>query len=128
VVSARWVAGHQILTAGGDGTARLWDGATGQLRQIYEGGSQLLADATLSPDGLVMAGGADGLLRFWDATSGRLLWALQAHTLQLIGVHVEGRDIVTRGFGGELSRWTLPGSEQVIEACGDHERCAIMHP
>ena len=127
VVSARWVAGHQILTAGGDGTARLWDGATGQLRQIYEGGSQLLADATLSPDGLVMAGGADGLLRFWDATSGRLLWALQAHTSQLIGVHVEGRDIVTRGFGGELSRWTLPGSEQVIEACGDHERCAIVH-
>jgi WD40 repeat protein len=128
VFSARWVAGHQILTAGGDGTARLWDGSTGQLRQIYEGGSQLLADATLSPDGLVMAGGADGLLRFWDATSGRLLWALQAHTSQLIGVHVEGRDIVTRGFGGELSRWTLPGFEQVIGACGDQERCAIMHP
>jgi hypothetical protein len=74
-----------------------------------------------------MAGGVDGLLRFWDAASGRLLWALQAHKSQLIGVHVEGRDIVTRGFGGELSRWTLPRSEQVIEACGDHERCAIVH-
>jgi WD40 repeat protein len=127
VVSARWVAGHQILTAGGDGTARLWDGSTGQLRQTYQGGSRFLADATLAPDGLVMAGGADGLLRFWDAASGRLLWALQAHKSQLIGVHVEGRDIVTRGFGGELSRWTLPRSEQVIEACGDHERCAIVH-
>jgi WD40 repeat protein len=128
VFSARWVAGHQILTAGGDGTARLWDGSTGQLRQIYRGSSRFLADATLVPDGLVMAGGADGLLRFWDAASGRMLWALQAHKSQLIGVHVEGRDIVTRGFGGELSRWTLPRSEQVIEACGDQERCAIMQP
>jgi len=127
VLSARWVAGNQILTAGSDGTARLWDGSTGQLRQIYQGGSRFLADATLAPDGLVMAGGADGLLRFWDAASGRLLWAFQAHKSQLIGVHVEGRDIVTRGFGGELSRWTLPGSEQVIEACGDHERYATVH-
>jgi WD40 repeat protein len=40
VFSARWVAGSRILTAGGDGTARLWDGATGQLRQIYRGGSR----------------------------------------------------------------------------------------
>jgi WD40 repeat protein len=78
VLSARWVAGSQILTAGSEGTARLWDGSTGQLRQIYQGGSRFLADATLAPDGLVMAGGADGLLRFWDAASGRLLWALQA--------------------------------------------------
>jgi WD40 repeat protein/serine/threonine protein kinase len=128
VASARWVAGHQILTAGSDGTARLWDGSKGQLRQIYQGGAGFLADATLTPDGLVMAGGADGLLRFWDAASGRLLWALHAHTSRLLGVHVEGRDIVTRGFGGELSRWTLPGAEQVIEACGDHERCTIVHP
>jgi len=128
VFSARWVAGNQILTAGGDGTAQLWDASTGQLRQVYRGGSRFLADATLTPDGLVIAGGADGLLRFWDATSGRLLWALQAHKSRLIGVHVEGRDIVTRGFSGELSRWTLPRSEQVIEACDGQERCAIMQP
>jgi serine/threonine protein kinase/WD40 repeat protein len=126
VVSARWVAGHQILTAGEDGTARLWDGVTGQLRQLYQGGSRSLADATLAPGGLVIGGGADGLLRFWDAASGRLIWAFPAHKSRLIGVHVEGRDIVTRGFGGELSRWTLPSPEQVIGACGDQERCAIM--
>jgi WD40 repeat protein/serine/threonine protein kinase len=126
VFSARWVAGRQILTAGADGTARLWDGSTGQLRQVYRGGSRYLTDAALTPDGLVIAGGADGLLRFWDADSGRSLWALQAHKSQLVGVHVEGHDLVTRGFSGDLSRWTLPRSEQVIEACDDRERCAIM--
>jgi WD40 repeat protein len=128
VFSARWVAGHQILTAGADGTARLWDGSTGQLRQTYRGGSRLLADATLSPDGLVIAGGIDGLLRFWDVASEHLLWTLPAHKSQIIGIHIEGRDIVTRGFSGDLSRWTLPSSEKVIEACDGQARCAIMQP
>jgi WD40 repeat protein/serine/threonine protein kinase len=127
IFSARWVAGDRILTAGGDGTARLWDGSTGQLRQIYRGSSRLLADATLSPDGLlIMAGGGDGVLRFWDPASGRLLWSLQAHKSHLIGIHVEGADIVTRGFAGELSRWTLPNPEHAIEACGAQQRCAII--
>jgi hypothetical protein len=53
VFSARWVVGGQILTAGDDGTARLWDGATGKLRHVYREGSRILADATLTPDGLV---------------------------------------------------------------------------
>jgi WD40 repeat protein len=72
VFTARFVGdGHAILTAGGDGTARLWDGMTGQLRQVYRGSSRFLADATLTPDGsMVVAGDADGLLRFWDAARG----------------------------------------------------------
>jgi WD40 repeat protein/serine/threonine protein kinase len=127
VFSARWIAGGRIITAGGDSTARLWDGSTGELRQTYRGGSRFLADAVLSPDGLlIVAGDADGVLRFWDPPSGRLLWKLQAHKSHLIGVHVENGAIVTRGFAGELSRWTLPKSEQIIEACGGRERCAII--
>ena len=128
VVSARWVTGHQILTAGGDGTVRLWEGSTGRMRQMYQGGSRLLTDATVARDGLVIAGGADGLLRFWDVNSGLMLWTLQAHKSRVIGVHVEGHDIVTRGFGGELARWTLPTSEETMEACRrqDQQRCAIM--
>jgi len=37
VFSARWVAGGRVLTAGDDGTARLWDGATGHVVQTYVG-------------------------------------------------------------------------------------------
>jgi WD40 repeat protein len=126
VLSARWVTDGRILTAGSDGTARLWDGTTGQLRQVYRGSSRFLADATLAPGGFVVAGGADGLLRFWDPASGQLLWTLQVDKSPLLALHVDGDDIVTRGFSGELSRWTLPRSEPVIEAWEDHEHRAIV--
>jgi WD40 repeat protein len=136
VFTARFVGdGHEILTAGGNGTARLWDGTTGQLRQVYRGNSRFFADATLTPDGsMVVAGDADGLLRFWDAPSGRPLWRLPAHKSHVIGIHFEGDDIVTRGFTGEISRWTLPKPAAVIAACGlggevvavDGGPCAIV--
>jgi WD40 repeat protein/serine/threonine protein kinase len=119
VFAARFVsAGHEILTAGSDGTARLWSAATGGPRQTFHGDSHFLADATLAPDGsVVVAGGSDGLLRFWDASNGRLLWTLQAHKSYVVGVHYEGSDIVTRGFTGDVSRWTLPQPDGIIEAC-----------
>ena len=75
-------------------------------------------DATLAPDGsLIVAGSSDGFLRFWDVERGRLLWTMQAHKSYIVGVHYEGNDLVTRGFAGDVARWTLPPSEAIIEAC-----------
>lgn len=123
--SARFVR-DQVLTAWGDGAARLWDSATGQLRQTYGGGSRFLVDVTLSPEGsMVVGGGGDGLLRFWDAHTGRPLWKLPAHKSHLVGIRVDGDNIVTRGFSGDISRWTLPKPERVFEACRA-QRCAIV--
>jgi WD40 repeat protein len=118
VFSARFVA-SSIVTAGGDGTARVWDELTGQLRQTYRGSRRFLVDATISPDGsMVLAGGADGYLRFWDVASARMIWALQAHRSYVVGVHFEGNDLVTRGFSGDVARWSLPTPAAVIDACG----------
>jgi WD40 repeat protein/serine/threonine protein kinase len=119
VFAARFVAaGNEILTAGVDGTARLWNAATGSSLQSYHGDSHFLVDATMAPDGsVIVAAGSDGMLRFWEVSSGRLLWMLQAHKSYAIGVHYEGGDIVTRGFAGDVSRWTVPQSDSIIEAC-----------
>ena len=116
VFSARFVRGdREILSAGTDGVARLWDGLTGQLRQTYFERSQFLLDAALAPDGsTVVTAGGDGMLRFWDAPSGRMIWILRAHKSAITGLHFEGSDLVTRSFTGEVSRWSLakPRSSQ----------------
>jgi WD40 repeat protein len=126
VFSARWISQGRIMTTGIDGTTRVWDGATGTLLQTYQGWAGILRDAILTPDGLVIGGDDDGSLRFWDAASGVKLWTLPAHKSAVIGVHLEGVDIVTRGFGGEVSRWTLPPSRGVMKACAHHLPCATI--
>ena len=127
VYSARFIAKDQLITACGDGAIRSWEAETGRLHQTYRGGSRFLVDATLSSDGtMLVGGGGDGQLRFWEASSGRPLWAMPAHKSHLIGVHVDGTDIVTRGFSGDIARWSLPKPEPVIEACDRSARCAIV--
>jgi WD40 repeat protein/serine/threonine protein kinase len=126
VFSARWISQGRVITAGADGTARLWDAPTGTLLRSYQGSPAYLRDAILTAEGMVIGGDADGVLRFWDAASTAKLWTLPAHKSAVVGVHVEGVDIVTRGFAGEISRWRLPRSEAVIAACARHPPCAIV--
>lgn len=114
VVTARWTD-RGVVTVGADGTARLWD-ATGRLVREYEVLTRhLLVDVAVSLDGkLLAAGGADGLVEFWDFDTGRELWSFRAHAAQVIGLHFEGAELVTRGFGGELSRWHFDPAADVI--------------
>jgi WD40 repeat protein len=128
VLSAKFVKeDREILTAGTDGTARLWDAATGRLRKTYLRSSPYLSDAALDPSGaMVVTAGGDGVLRFWDASSARMIWTLRTHGVRLSGVHFEGTDIVTRGFAGELARWklsNLPSSPDLVRAVDRIARC-----
>jgi WD40 repeat protein len=116
VFSARF-ASSGIVTVGGDGAARLWERDTGRLLKTYHSTSRFLADATIDPErAMIVASGSDGLLWFWDLSTGRPLWKLQAHRSHAIGIHFEGSALVTRGLGGEVSRWALPRPRRVIEA------------
>lgn len=71
---------------------------------------------------MIVAGGNDGLLRFWDVQSGRPLWMQKAHKSYVVGIHYESDDIVMRGFGGEVSRWTVPKLGRLIETCETSDR------
>jgi WD40 repeat protein len=118
VYSARFVSGgHEVVTAGADGAARLWDGHTGRLLSAYRSTSRFLTDVVVASDGsMVIAGGSDGLLWFWDRATARPLWTLHGHSSDVGGIHLEGDEMVTRGFAGDVSRWALPKPAQVIKA------------
>lgn len=117
-LSARFVQGdRRILTAGTDGAARLWDSDSGRVWKAYPRSGTYLADATLSPDGtLVITAAGDGTVQFWDLSLARLLWTLSADSGRLAGLHFEATDMVTRGFTGELARWTLSAQPDLLGA------------
>jgi WD40 repeat protein len=72
-------SGKLVLTADHDGTARIWDIATGrQLRAVFEPTGQPINAAWFSPDGnLLVTASDDGTARIWDAGTGRLLHTLR---------------------------------------------------
>ena len=116
VFGARFLDNGEIISAGADGTARLWTNR-GQPLRTYHGAGRFLADAAVSPDGrVVVAACGDGTLRFWDKESGRWLWTMPAHPSPVMGVRWDDNDLVTHGFLGEISRWRLTPSRSVIAA------------
>src|SRR5262245_851654 len=64
--------GKRLVTASADGTARIWDAASGKELSVFEGHEGEVKDAAFSPDGQFIAtAGEDGTVRIWDTTTRR---------------------------------------------------------
>ncbi len=74
--------GKKILTASFDGTARLWDLATGAALKRFQmtNRGNLCISAAFSPDDMLIAtGSSDHLIRVFDARSGEVVKILPGH-------------------------------------------------
>ncbi|HSE16778.1 MAG TPA: WD40 repeat domain-containing protein [Pyrinomonadaceae bacterium] len=60
--------GRSVVTASADGTARVWDAATGKSLGELRGHSGSVNSASFSPDGkFIVTAGDDATVRLWDA-------------------------------------------------------------
>jgi WD40 repeat protein len=79
--------GRRAVSAGSDGTVRLWDLASGkEARRMSHGGA--VNDLAVSPDGkrALTAGFGDRLVKLWDLTSGKPVYTFDGHVGSVLGV------------------------------------------
>jgi WD40 repeat protein/nucleoside phosphorylase len=121
--------GLQLLSAGMDGTLRLWDALSGECLRVLTGHENWVAACAYSPDGLqLLSAGMDGTLRLWDALSGECLRILTGHESEVTACAYspDGLQLLSAGYDGMLRVWdtlsgeclrVLTGHENEVTAC-----------
>lgn len=100
--------GKQFVTAFDDGTAQVWDTATGHSIAILKGHKQLLNAAVFSSDGMrIVTASNDDTGRVWDAKSGAPVSVLAGHTAHVASARFspDGKQVVTASEDHTVRVW-----------------------
>ena len=108
--------GRQVVTASLDGTARVWDAASGRpLGEPLRHDSKVWA-ASFSPDGRrVVTASSDGMARVWDAASGRPVGDPLRHAAPVYAASFspDGRWVVTASGDKTARVWDAASGRPV---------------
>ena len=91
-----------------DGTARLWDAATGAEIRRFEGHGSPVTSVAFSPDGAtLLTRGNDGTARLWDAAAGTEIHRFEGHGYWVSSVAFvpDGATLLTGGKDGTARLW-----------------------
>jgi WD40 repeat protein len=100
--------GASVLTASGDGTARLWSASSGRPLATFQEGSDDVRSASFSPEGsLVVTVSDDGTARVWEASSGKRLARLSVPSTSVWSATFtrDGSRVVTAFLDGTARMW-----------------------
>lgn len=106
-----------LASASGSGTIRIWDAATGALRQRLVGHGGRMFTVAFAPDGrLLAAGGEDGIIRLWDPYTGSELARLAGHTEEIRSVaFAPSGDVLASGSGdGTMRLWAVADGGRAV--------------
>jgi WD40 repeat protein len=102
--------GALVVTAGQDGTVRLWDPHWGHLLRVLEGHASRVGFAAFSPDPArprVVTGSADNTARVWDVLNDRSLATLRGHAgaVAAAAFSPDGARLLTAGADSTARLW-----------------------
>ncbi|HUA65283.1 MAG TPA: protein kinase [Alphaproteobacteria bacterium] len=108
--------GRRVLTASADGTAKIWNAASGEELMTLAGHRDRLICACVSPDGRrIVTCSRDRTARVWDADTGRELLTIKGHDgwVTAAAFAPDGQRIVTCDVHGNAIIWR-PSSGQEL--------------
>jgi WD40 repeat protein len=115
--------GRLALTGSNDGTARLWEVATGREIQRLETHSESVSCVAFSADGRSALTAGDNTVRLWDLKSGKQIQRLVGHSgsVDSLAVSSDGRWALT-GSSDETARlWDLATGKEILRLEGYSE-------
>ena len=117
VLSAVWSPDRaRIVTAGQDGTARLWNAWTGEVEAVLRGHEDEVNSAVFSrPDGqLVATASRDGTARVWEVATGKELVVLRhGGGVLSVAFSPDGRLLVTGSHDDTARIWDVTTGEEL---------------
>jgi hypothetical protein len=112
--------GLTVLTGGADGTARLWDAFTGEVRATLRGHRGGITSAAFSQNGRVaMTVGEDRTVRLWEASSGQARGVPAEHPkiIDLALLSPDGRRLLTR-CDAKVTLWNTATGQRISDLAG----------
>jgi WD40 repeat protein len=108
-----------VVTAGDDGTVRLWDAATGKQQRKFVHDNWVRAIA-LSPDArLLVSSSLDDTVCLWDMATGRKIYRLAGHGRmggrRSVVFTADGRSFLSWGDDMYLRKWKVRNGKAVFE-------------
>ena len=108
--------GKRIVTGSSDGTARVWDAASGLDLLCLKGHTGVVSSVAVTPDGRrIVTGSFDGTAKVWDTVDDRNLLTLKGHPgpIWCVAITPDGQRLITGGDDGTIRIWEAASPEQV---------------
>lgn len=111
VMAAAYSPDSRYLASGGyDGTAAIWEAASGRLLRTLAGHTDSVTSVAFSHQGGVLATGSfDGTAKLWEASTGDELMTLSGHVdwVMSVAFHPDSAWLATASFDGTAKLWDL---------------------